>query len=490
MGSVSLALLLAAPALADGPLGPEGSALTTSNYTIDLFRGPVIGTARMVGLGGAFVAIAEGVEGGLQNPAAVAHRQAQWPDWYDYWLAFSFTYPFDAGDFYNSGNVLDEQNQISDQNFFFFIPGFSFQMWQAGIGLTIDTQVTTVKVTPSGGGDPQTIRLGFPTYHIQFGYGFVDGQVIVGAGLRIMQERIKLGDRALGGGQVGYKSLGFGGEVGIMIKPNGKHWRIGASLYPKLTTSIYRGGFATVTPEGDLKAGDFFLPREGVDPWHGSVGFSWQFGPRPPNPAWIQVEDFAGNDLARIDDRIAMVKERKQRDIEKLRAAGGPDVECRVQELEKRYDRNLKRLEQARKNVTYAAWKILRERYRNEWPRRYYLLSTELLITGQVGEGVGVESFFAQRVQRSGENVGYSPRLGFETEVWPKRMKARTGTYIEPSRFQETDLRVHWTVGFDVRVLHWDVFGLWPEDYLWDIKVAFDIARDYRSFTLGIGGWY
>jgi len=37
MLSITLALLFAAPALADGPLGPEGSPLTTSNYTIDRF---------------------------------------------------------------------------------------------------------------------------------------------------------------------------------------------------------------------------------------------------------------------------------------------------------------------------------------------------------------------------------------------------------------------------------------------------------------------
>ena len=425
-----------------------------------------------------------------QRAAAVAHRQAQWPEWYDYWLAFSFTYPFDSGDFYNSGDFLDEQDKITDNDFFFFVPGFSFQMWHAGIGLTIDTQVTSVKVTPVDGGDSQRIRLGFPAYHIQAGYGFLNNQLIVGGGLRILQERIKLGNQALGGGQVAFKSLGLGGEVGIMVKPNGKRWRIGASLYPELTTNINRGGAAERTPEGDLKFGEYFLPDKGVDPWRGSLGFSWQFGPRPPNPEWIQIEDFAGEDLVRIDERIAMVKYRKHRDLEKIRSESGPDVASRVQEERKRYNRIIKRLEKARKHVKYAAWKILRERYRNEWPRRYYLISTELLITGTVDQGVGVESFFAQRVQRSGEEIVYSPRLGFETEVWPKRMKMRTGTYMEPSRFRETDLRFHWTFGFDIRVLHWDVFGIWPEDYLWDIKVAFDIARDYRSFTLGIGGWY
>lgn len=490
--AVVLAVVLATAAIsesgrADGPLGADDSPIATSQYAIDLYRGPVIGTSRMVGLAGAFVAIAEGVEGGLQNPAAVANRQAQWPDWYDYWLAFSFTYPTKAGDFYNSGAALKEQDGVAAKSFF-FVPGFSFQMWQGGLGLTIDTQVTTVTVA-NGAGERSTVRLGFPAYHVQAGYGFLDGQLIVGGGLRLLQERIKLGSQALGGGEVRYRALGVGGEVGVMIKRHAKRWRVGAALYPKLTTNLRQGG-ASRTPDGDLTLDGIFLPEKGVDPWRGSVGFSWQFGPRPPNPRWVEVEELAGADLAHIDERMQAVKARREREIEQARLEGGHDEEARIDEIRSHHQRVLAHLKKARKNLTYAAWKVLRERYRNEWPRRYLLLSAELSFAGRVSQGVGIESFAAQRVQRSGQNIGYSPRIGIEGEVWPKRMKMRTGAYLEPTRFRDVDARLHWTFGMDIRVLHWDVFGLWPEDYLWDIKVAFDLSEQYSAFSFGIGGFY
>jgi hypothetical protein len=101
------------PAAATSQLGPDGSPITTSNYTVDLTRGVVISTSRVVGLSGAGTSLAQGVEGGLQNPAAVAYRGPQWPDWYDYWLAFGVTYPFQAGDFYNSGEVLGNSDNVS-----------------------------------------------------------------------------------------------------------------------------------------------------------------------------------------------------------------------------------------------------------------------------------------------------------------------------------------------------------------------------------------
>ncbi len=62
------------PASAEGQLGPDGSPINTSNYTVDLTRGVVISTSRVVGLSGAATSLAQGVEGGLQNPAAVAYR--------------------------------------------------------------------------------------------------------------------------------------------------------------------------------------------------------------------------------------------------------------------------------------------------------------------------------------------------------------------------------------------------------------------------------
>ena len=81
VGSLALVVLAWAPSTGASQLGPNGDPIQTSNYSIDLTRGVVISTSRVVGLSGAATSLAQGVEGGLQNPAAVAYRGPQWPDW-------------------------------------------------------------------------------------------------------------------------------------------------------------------------------------------------------------------------------------------------------------------------------------------------------------------------------------------------------------------------------------------------------------------------
>ncbi|MBT8482633.1 MAG: hypothetical protein HKP36_13700, partial [Myxococcales bacterium] len=124
------------------------------------------------------------------------------------------------------------------------------------------------------------------------------------------------------------------------------------------------------------------------------------------------------------------------------------------------------------------------------WPRRYYLLTADLWFNGRVDNAVGVESLLFQTVQRSGEKITVSPRLGFETEVVPTRMKIRAGTYLEPTRFAQSSLRVHGTLGVDISLFKWNVFGLWPDDYRWQFTTALDVSRKYVSLSFGIGGWY
>ena len=62
---VALPLLaaLAFPRLAHATLPGEGLPIQTNDYSIDLYQGPVLSANRVIGLGGAFVAIADGVEG-------------------------------------------------------------------------------------------------------------------------------------------------------------------------------------------------------------------------------------------------------------------------------------------------------------------------------------------------------------------------------------------------------------------------------------------
>ncbi len=61
---------------------------------------------------------------------------------------------------------------------------------------------------------------------------------------------------------------------------------------------------------------------------------------------------------------------------------------------------------------------------------------------------------------------------------------------MEPTRFRESNARLHGTTGFEVRVVDWSVFGIFPEDNAFRISGAVDGARGYFGWSLGIGSWY
>jgi hypothetical protein len=74
--------------------------------------------------------------------------------------------------------------------------------------------------------------------------------------------------------------------------------------------------------------------------------------------------------------------------------------------------------------------------------------------------------------------------------VLPKLLKVRAGSYVEPTRFDGSSPRVHGTVGFDVKLARWDVFGLWPVDYVWRLGLGGDFAERYATWSIMLGGWY
>ncbi|MBW2717237.1 MAG: hypothetical protein JRD94_01420 [Deltaproteobacteria bacterium] len=306
----------------------------------------------------------------------------------------------------------------------------------------------------------ETLRLRFTTFHLQGGYGFLDGQLILGAGLRILRQRSFASSQFISDGDA-YDTLGLGAELGVMFRPHHKRWSLGGSLFPEMSTGLRRRGNVPETPDGDIVVGGFYLPRVTTMPTTGSVGFSYQFGPRPTNPPWISARMLAEDELERLDRRKRSAEESEKEEIAAVEARGGPDADLCVQAVRQKYARKYANIKQSRKGIRKVAWDMLRKRYRWGWPRRYYLLTADVWFNGRVDDGVGVESFAFQTVQRSGEKVTVSPRIGFETEVWPTRMKIRGGTYLEPTRFAASSPRVHGTLGFDLSLFKWDVFGVW-----------------------------
>jgi hypothetical protein len=122
--------------------------------------------------------------------------------------------------------------------------------------------------------------------------------------------------------------------------------------------------------------------------------------------------------------------------------------------------------------------------------RSYVLLSASLSLAGPVAEGVGVEALFRQSVNRSGGKVVLSPHLGAESEPWPDVLKLRAGAYLQPARIDSASPRVHATLGADLRLFRWNVFGLWPDDFTWAVGGNLDASVRYFTWGVTVTGWY
>jgi hypothetical protein len=121
--------------------------------------------------------------------------------------------------------------------------------------------------------------------------------------------------------------------------------------------------------------------------------------------------------------------------------------------------------------------------------RRYLLISTELFLIGPIDDGVGLESFLQQRRQTSGEYVSLGARAGVEGEPIAGYVKMRAGTYLEPSRFAGVGYRVHGTLGTEIRLFSWDLFGLLDE-FTFRAGATVDVAERYLNVGFGFGFWH
>jgi hypothetical protein len=265
--------------------------------------------------------------------------------------------------------------------------------------------------------------------HASLAYGFIDGQLVVGAGPRITGVSFSRGTSSglLSVGGVGY-------QVGAVFKPNGHQVRVGAAYKSPVEPSLAASG-SDDSP--------VFAPTAIHLPWQAALGIAYQIGRRPMNPLFVAAEDRA-DELGKETD--------EERD----------DVEA-----------------------------SLRREYFQR-PRFYVLLTTELLLLGSARDSVGVSSFLrtSDRVERSGQHLTASPRAGVETELIPDWLKVRAGTYLEPARVPDATDRAHGTLGFDLKLFHWDVFGLIGDFDGWVVSGAADAARQYLNTSFTIGFWH
>lgn len=466
-------------------LGPNGSPIRTNDYAIDLYTGPVLASTRVMGLGGAYVAVAEFTEGNTQNPAAPAVRAAYSFSHTDYDIGFGLTFPssLTRSDFFNTGKGNTEIPSTDEQGFFATEVSGNLQLGPWGVGLAVGFQQYAL-TRASDSADLLQSRIG--SVDLQLARAFDEGQIVLGAGGRAAALSVVNENPEKGADSTLFNSAGATYQLGALWRPNDASYRIGAALRGAVRTQVDPGSENVLfrdTPD------ELYLPNSAEVPWQLAVGFAYQFG-KTFNQRWYDPQALVERSERYVAWRRADRERRKERLFRTAERAGG-DVAAAKEAIAA----NL-RAEEATDDASLARAREevearLRQRYA-ELGRFYLLLSSALFVDGRTPNSVGVESFLEREVNRSGDSVTYSPRLGAESEVIPNWFVLRAGTYLEPSRFESNPdgARWHGTAGGDLRLGGWSVFGAWPEEYVWRLRGAIDVSRRYLGWGVAIGGWY
>lgn len=478
----------------------DADPLRSSGYAVDMFQGPVVTSTRVTGLGGAYVAIAEGVDGSTQNPAAPAVRTPWSRDHFDYDLGFGFTYPslLPSTDFWNRGSERDTPRSAT-QRFYAINLAANLQFGVWGIGISADGQYFGLEEGSDPDGwepeDDDVLTAEFAQGHApQVARTFADGQLAIGLGLRTTGLTMSRG-RALFG------TTGTGWEAGLLWRPNDEPFRFGAAFRSEIRTRSSISDSRTVQsngqdhwlnyeeqgPDGQVRIERLYLPHEVVVPWDLNVGVAIQIGPRPFNPRWVSAEDVLARTERYLDWRARERERRRERLLARLqRSSPDPDAARAALDAELTTEEALDQLHLAR---TAARVHTALKRRFEQLPRSYFLISTSMVVTGPVDQGIGIEGFLEQREHRSGDRISWSPRLGVEAEAIPEWVKLRAGSYLEPGRLLGSTTRPHATFGFEAKVLPWTVFGVFEEGTRWRISGVVDAARNYFSWGASFGVW-
>lgn len=470
------ALLFARTSNAQCVQGARDDALRSCR--LHVVTGPVLAPSRVLGLGGAYQGIAEGLPGFAVNAAAPAVRSAWSWEFFDYDLDASISIPnaFRRVDDLEYDGVAEGFNY---SGFIFVTAGANAQLGPWGLGVTSDLQ--RFDLTPDRRAGEEKYRGFLSRTKLLLGRTLFDGDLVIGGGVRHIGFDVS-GTTATGDTRSLVTVQGLAPEIGFLYRPAEQDFRIGAT---------YRMAVSTGNPGRDdaERVDRWWIPQSVNSPWEIDVGVAMQGGARPLNVRFSDPRD----DKAHFLDDIRGARERRSIERAAALAAMPPDLrEERRMKLD-RDEATLREMEEQEVRtfaMRYA--RMARERY-DRLPREHILFALGLLVVGPTSDGISLESFFVQQIRRAGAVVTYSPRAGVETELIPNVLRPRVGTYVEPSRFTLTPdwkaFRQHVTAGFDLNLFRWRVFGLYDEGTSWRLTMAVDVTSNYWNYGLSIGIW-
>lgn len=462
-------------ALAAAPAHAGIDPAAGAPYNIDVFFGPVFGSTRIIGLGGAYTAIAEGAEGILYNPAAVANRYRYSLRWFDYDVGFDY-YFFLLGDKTDFDNNRLTRYENFRQFMFFLAPALHFGPFSVSVAWI--RQSFSRPMTPL----LAATNLSLDLVHASIGYRFFEGAFVVGIGGRFESLSSRNATLADLGGTTRP-------ELGVLWRPASLPVRVGLAFRSKATACPpdYR------TTEGCRPTATAGLQTV-VMPWELEVGVALSFGPRVFNRPWK-------NPRVRRAARIAEVNAARATRREELHALLNTTPPADRARVARDWEAKDKLIRDDEDRLVEAWGEHIKDhddaRLRAE-DRIHTVVSADLLVSGAVDDALGIEAAVTNAaLDASGTpidptrdtKIAWSPRLGVESEVWYDRLKLRSGAYLEPARYALTKPRLHGTVGAELRLLYFTPPILLPRTGI-RAGVTGDFAAHYINLSVSIGIWH
>ncbi len=421
--------------------------IKSNDYTVEYFQGPLTAPVRVTSLGGAYTALAEGIEGAAVNAASPAVREPFSTRWFDYDVGAALEFPgaYKHTDFENRGERRSGGSG-SFNNFLYLNLGAQAQLGAFGMAATVDAQSIHVE---------SSRRLELQIYRFQglLAYAFEDNQFIFGVGVRAMSMQFTTRILPVTESSI-FHVQGIAPQIGVLVKPNNAVWRFGATFRAPVSARPLGDDIVQSGRDGLRRVDNFIIPNRVQMPWEFEFGLAVQIGARTLNPPWIDP---------RAREQALRAEILREGLLPEIQAARIAQVSRIVRdELNNRYD---------------------------SMPRQKILLLASLLVAGPTNNAVGIQSFLDQRREGFGQSMTFSPRVGLEGEPIVARMKLRVGGYIEPSRFDRGTFRQHFTFGSEVKLIRFNPWGLLG-DSPWRISAMVDLAPRFINWGLSIGHWH
>jgi hypothetical protein len=251
-----------------------GPPIQNNNYNLDLRQGPIIGSARQVALGGAYIGVAEGVTSLNSNPAGVAFRLERSTQKFDWdWTAGLNN--LKSNDFDNNGQSPPDYKSHQLRTL-----GLMGQYGPWGVGVLYNSEILALD-GPGGNQDEYVLS----TTSLALGRQYLDRELTLGAGMRVTMTKLRNQpfDVTLG------KISGTGWEAGGIWNPGRGPFRFGAAYSSSISSnqSLDNTSGVPVTVNG------LIVPQQVILPATLGVGASYAVGSAPfwAGHKWLVASD-------------------------------------------------------------------------------------------------------------------------------------------------------------------------------------------------------